>query len=110
MGTYLLLSHGGEVPDTEEARATATAAWTAWLARIGDAVVDPGTRTSVEARVVSSDGTVRDAPPTASGYTIVRADSLDAAADVATGCPALHEGGSVSVLEAREVNESGSVP
>jgi hypothetical protein len=37
------------------------------------------------------------------GYTIVSADSLDAAAELAKGCPILDDGGSVSVYETFQV-------
>jgi hypothetical protein len=35
----------------------------------------------------------------ASGYTIVQAESLDAAADMAKSCPVLQGGGQISVFE-----------
>ena len=44
---------------------------------------------------------VRDGPvgTMASGYTVVKADSLDAEAGMAQGCPVLASGGQVSVYE-----------
>ena len=33
------------------------------------------------------------------GYTILKANSLDAAAALAKGCPVLHGGGQISVFE-----------
>lgn len=35
----------------------------------------------------------------ASGYTILKADSLDAAVEMAKGCPVLQGGASISVFE-----------
>jgi hypothetical protein len=39
----------------------------------------------------------------ASGYTVVSADSLDAAADIAKGCPVLAGGASITVYESFQV-------
>jgi hypothetical protein len=54
---------------------------------------------------VASDGTVKDGPAgtLSSGYSIVEAESLDAAAEMAKGCPNLVSGGEVSVFETIEV-------
>jgi hypothetical protein len=57
------------------------------------------------AKSIASDGTVRDGPvgPMLTGYTIIRADSLDAAVEAAKGCPVLQSGGQVSVYETFEM-------
>ncbi|HLE16122.1 MAG TPA: hypothetical protein VI776_15350 [Anaerolineales bacterium] len=50
---------------------------------------------------IASNGAVSDGPAgtMASGYTVVKADSLDAAVGLAQGCPVLASGGQVSVYE-----------
>lgn len=37
--------------------------------------------------------------PNASGYTMIQADSLDAAAELARGCPLLEHGREINVFE-----------
>lgn len=72
------------------------AAWGAWFGELGAAVVDGGA--PFGENVVVGSGTA-----TASGYSIVTADSLDDAATLAKGCPILDNGGSVAVHEALEM-------
>ena len=53
------------------------------------------------ARSIAADGSVSEGgiAATASGYSIVLADSLDAAVDIAKGCPVLQGGAQISVYE-----------
>jgi hypothetical protein len=65
-------------------------------------MVDPGDALTPEGRVVNAKKVVTDGPFVESkecigGYSIVVADSIDAAAEHAKGCPALHYGGRVEV-------------
>jgi hypothetical protein len=53
---------------------------------------------------IQPDGTVSgDGSPTITGYSIISADSLDAAITLAKGCPVLRGGGSVEVCETIDV-------
>ena len=79
---------------------TVPAQWTTWFAGLGAAVVDGGNPVS-GAKVVAANGKVADgggANPI-SGYSVLKADSLDAAVKMAQGCPILQGGGSVQVCE-----------
>ncbi len=78
--------------------------WNDW---IGGALkkgwmVNPGDALGEEGRVVKSQKLVTDGPfveakEVVGGYSIVQADTIDAAAELAKGCPALIHGGSVEV-------------
>jgi hypothetical protein len=78
-----------------------------WLTWIEEAfrkgwMVDAGDALTAEGRVVHSKQLVTDGPFAESkevvgGYSIVQADSLDAAAELAKGCPAVRGGGKVEV-------------
>lgn len=105
MTKYLLLYSGGGMPETEEETAQVMQAWEAWYKKLGDAVVDPGYPLTPAAKKVSSDGKVSDGPAgtMATGYTILEAESLDAAAKMAQSCPVLQGGADVSVFETFEV-------
>ncbi|HUZ20961.1 MAG TPA: YciI family protein [Acidimicrobiales bacterium] len=99
MAKYALAYTGGSMSEDEEERRAVMAAWGAWFDSIGDGVVDAGNPFGTSASV-SADGTVRDgAPSELSGYSIISADSLAEAADLAKRCPVLHGGGSVEVYE-----------
>jgi hypothetical protein len=65
-------------------------------------MVDPGDALTPEGRVVNAKKVVTDGPFVESkevvgGYSIVEASSIDAAAELAKGCPALFTGGNVEV-------------
>jgi hypothetical protein len=78
-------------------------AWMSWFGQLGEAIVDGGNPFG-DSKTVSSDGSSKDGGQSAlSGYTIVDADSLSAAADLAKGCPVLASGGSVEVYETLDV-------
>jgi hypothetical protein len=102
MANYILAYHGGKMPETPEEGAAMMAKWQAWFGTLGDAVVDGGAPVGMS-RTVSSSGVADDggANPL-SGYSIVKADSIDAATEMAKGCPIL-EHGTVEVAEAMEM-------
>src|SRR6185436_12222882 len=101
MANFVLLYSGGSMPATEAEQAAVLQAWGAWYERLGSAVVDGGNPFTPVAKSIASDGTVGDGPigTPASGYTIIAADSLNAAVDLAKGCPILQGGGQISVYE-----------
>ena len=71
--------------------------WPTWFEQIKDSIADFGSRVG-DVRglgVAESDGR-SDA---LSGYIVINADSLDDAATLAAGCPALQQGGGVEVGE-----------
>jgi hypothetical protein len=106
MTNYVLLFSGGSgMPETEEEQQAVMAAWGAWYGAMGDAVVDGGNPFSGVARSVAPDRSVSDGPAgsASNGYTIIKADSIDAATEMAKGCPILDDGGDVSVYETFEV-------
>jgi hypothetical protein len=98
MSTYLLTFHGGSMPETKEAQDQVMAAWTSWFGTLGDKLVDGGNPIS-GAKAISPDGSVMDATSAPSGYTILKADSLDQAVELSKGCPVLAGGASVLVSE-----------
>ena len=98
MANYLLTYYGGGMPDSPEETAQVMQAWTAWFAQLGDALVDGGNPTS-RSRAISPDGSVMDATTAPTGYSIIKADSLDAAVTAAKGCPVLAGGASIVVSE-----------
>jgi hypothetical protein len=100
MAKYLLVYHGGSMPETPEAQSKVMAAWGTWFENLGPALADGGNPTS-QARTISGDGKVSDgggANP-ASGYSLIEADSLDKAVDLAKGCPVLGAGATIEVAE-----------
>ncbi len=101
MADYVLLFSGGQMPESDEEVATVMKAWTTWFEGLGSAVKDQGNPFTPMAKSIASNGTVSDGPAgsMASGYTILSADSMDAAVDMAKGCPVLQGGAAISVFE-----------
>jgi hypothetical protein len=99
MANFLLTYHGeGGMPTGEAETAKVTAAWGAWFGQLGAAVVDPGNPTT-HSKAISPDGSVMDATSAPTGYSIISADSLDAAVALSKGCPVLAAGQVVLVSE-----------
>ncbi|HEX6330927.1 MAG TPA: hypothetical protein VF129_06525 [Actinomycetota bacterium] len=96
---YVFLYSGGGAPETEQEQADVMKAWTDWFEQIGPVLKDGGAPFETEARTIASDGSVGSGAGTFTGYTVVTADSLDAAAAIAKGSPVLSGGGSVTVHE-----------
>ena len=102
MANFLLTYHGeGGMPASPEEAKSVLEAWGAWFGQLGEAVVDPGNPTS-HTKAISPDGSVMDATSAPTGYTIIRADSLDRAVELSKGCPVLASGQVVLVSETFE--------
>jgi|SRR5579859_4006642 len=101
MANFVLLYTGGGMPATEAEQAASMQAWGAWLGGLGSALVDGGNPFTPVAKTISAKGEVSDAPAgtLATGYSIIKADSLDAAIKLSQGCPQLQSGGQVTVYE-----------
>ena len=101
MANFVLLYSGGSAGRTEAERKEVMEAWGGWFGKLGDKIVDPGNPFSEHAKTLSDGGSVRDGAvgTAASGYSILKADSLTAATDLAKGCPVLKSGGKVTVYE-----------
>jgi hypothetical protein len=103
MANYLLVYTGGSTPEGEEAQAAVMAAWGAWFGRLGEAVVDAGNPFGPSASI-AADGSVSDSGRSQlTGYTVVKADSLDAATILSKDCPHLGSDGAIEVYETFEV-------
>ena len=103
MAKYLLLFMGGSMPQTEDEQAAVMKAWESWFTEVGPAVADQGNPFTSDAKRIASDGTVSVAEASASGYTILEADSLDQATKLAGGCPVLQGGANITIFETFEV-------
>jgi len=98
--TYLLLYSGGSMPQTESEQKTVMDAWDSWFAKHGDAITDGGNPFTAKTKTIGADGKVTDgAFAAATGYTLIKADSLDNAVEIAKGCPVLIGGAKVAVYE-----------
>ena len=98
MANFLLTYHGGSMPETKEEQDQVMSAWTNWFGALGGALVDGGNPIS-QAKAIAPDGSVMEATSAPSGYSILKADSLDEAVTLSKGCPVLAGGAAVVVSE-----------
>lgn len=99
MANYLLVYHGGKMPESPEEGAKIMKAWTDWFGVLGGALVDGGNPVS-KVKTIASNGTVSDGGVNpSSGYSVIKADNLDAAVALAKACPVLEGGASIEVAE-----------
>ena len=100
MTNFVLVYTGSGMPESKEEQESVMAAWGAWFGKMGEAVVDDGNPFSAS-KHVGQNG-VGDGPassPPATGYTVISADSLDAAVAAVEDHPHVKQGGQVSVYE-----------
>ena len=102
MPNYVFAYHGGKKPESPEEGAKHMAKWKAWVGGLGDAVVNPGTPLGMS-KTVSSGGVSDDGGSNPLlGFSIVKADNMDAALEMAKECPHL-ELGTIEVAEVKEM-------
>ena len=101
MTKYMFVYSGGHGVSADEAERNAQyARWGQWFGELGSAVVDGGAATGT-AKTVGPGGSVSNGGTRGlTGYSIVSADSIDSAVELAKGCPVLEIGGAVDVYEA----------
>jgi hypothetical protein len=107
MGRFLFVYRGGNEAQTRmtpEEMQQHMQKWGDWIrqALAQGWMVDPGDALTPEGRVVNSKKVVTDGPfveakECVGGYSIVQANNIDAAAELAKGCPGLLVGGRVEV-------------
>jgi YCII-related domain-containing protein len=103
MANYVLVYKGGGVPETQEEQDATMAAWGAWYAALGPAIVDGGNPFG-PSKTIAADGSASAGGTSGlTGYTIIQADGLDAATELGKGCPIVTSGGTVEVYETFEV-------
>ena len=103
MGKFVLAYRGGTMPATPEEGEKMMAAWMSWFAALGDGVVDGGNPFGASTTIASNGGVTTGGAAALTGYSILSADSLDAATKLAGGCPQLASGGTVDVYETFDV-------
>jgi hypothetical protein len=100
MKNFVLLYSGGGMPESEAEQKAVYAEWGAWFGMLGAGLVDGGTP-FMGAKNISTEGHVHDGPvgSMSSGYSVIKAESMDAAVSLAKACPVLKSGAQISVYE-----------
>ena len=97
MANFLLLYTGGSPPASQAEGEKVMAAWMAYFGRMGDRIIDGGAPRGDRQSVAG-------APESgATGYSIIKADSLADAVASTEGHPHLASGGKVEVIETNPI-------
>jgi YCII-related domain len=101
MPKYIIAYRGEPKFESPQQGAAHMAKWKAWIGGLGDAVVNPGTPLakgkSISSGVISDIGANR-----LNGFSMIMADNLDAALELAKGCPFVDHG-TIEVAEVMEM-------
>ena len=89
MSDFVFAYHSGKMPESPEEGAKMKEEWLKWVDNLGDAAVDRGKPVGMS-KTVSADGVEDNGGPNPiSGIQIVKADSIEAALEMAKSCPHL---------------------
>ena len=100
MPQFIFTYHGGKKPDTAEAGKESMEKWKAWAASLGVALINPGTPVGIT-KVLTQEGiSNQPSPHPIAGFSILEADSMEAALEMLQDCPHIHlMGGTLEVSE-----------
>jgi hypothetical protein len=101
MPSFILAYRGWRKPESPESGARSKAAFQAWIVGLGDAVVNPGTPLGMS-KTVSAQGVAETGEERLTGFSIVRAEDMGAALEMAKACPYLVMG-TVEVAQVMEM-------
>ena len=102
MSEYVFTYYGEPKVESPEEGTTYQAKWRAWAGGISDAFVIPGIPFGMPKTVSSAGVSDGGGSNRVTGFSVVKADSLDAALAMAQRCPHL-EHGTIDVAEAMEM-------
>jgi hypothetical protein len=95
MGKYVYIYYAGASDDGS------AEAWGAWFGKLADKLVDAGNPFNAGGQAVSQAGVMAVKEMPATGYSIVSADSMEGATELAKDCPLMSaKDGAVCVYEA----------
>ena len=99
MPQYIITYLGGDQPSSPEEGKKHFGKYMEWLKSLGDAAISPANPLK-NTSTVNPDGSVSPGGATTmSGYTVIEADTMEAALSIAKDCPFLEIGGSLEVSE-----------
>ncbi len=103
MANYLFvyyggMAEGGTAAATPEQQQKEMEIWTAWFEKLGKAVVDMGAPTK-PGKTVSEAGARATGASAVAGYSIIKANNLGAAVNMAKSHPDISKGMKIAVYE-----------
>lgn len=104
MPKFVLAYHGKPDIKSKEDGAAHMAAWKAWSAGLGDALVDPGMPVGIS-KTITVDGVEEGGGSNPlSGISVIQAQTMDAAIALAKDCPHVSGTGTIEIAEAMQMD------
>ena len=104
MAKFMLVYLGGEQPSNQEEGKKHFDEYRAWLQSLGDAVISAANPLK-DTHVISANGSTAAGSSTMmSGFSVLEANSIEAAVLMSESCPFLKIGGTLEVSELIEMN------
>jgi len=106
MPNYILAYYGGKMPESPEEGAEHMAKWEAWADGLGDSLVNRGTPLGTAKTVNASGVTDGGGASPMIGYSVLKAENIDAAVKMVEDSPHVNCGGTMVVAEMMEMKPS----
>lgn len=103
MPKFVLAYHGKPDINSNEEGVAHMAAWRAWSAGLGDAIVDPGMPVGPSKTITATGVVDGGGSNPLSGITIIQADTMEEAIVMAKDCPHVSGDGTIEIAEAMDM-------
>jgi hypothetical protein len=104
MAKFMLVYLGGNQPSNPEEGKKHFEEYRNWLVSLGDSIVSAANPLN-NTHVIHPDGKIEEGSATAmSGFSILEAETIEAAVEMAKACPFKNIGGTLEVSELVEMN------
>lgn len=103
MQKFMIAYYGGNRPSSKEEGAAQMSKWKAWVEELGETIVNPGTPLMGTKILTSSKVQDENDPNPMKGFAVVKADSIEAAIEIAKSDPFLGNGGTIRVSQMIEM-------
>lgn len=103
MPSFMIAYYGGSRPNSKEEGISQMERWKAWIEGLGETVVNPGTPLSISKIVTSSSVQDDNDPNSMNGFAVIKAESIDAAIEIAKADPFLDTDGKIRVSQMMEM-------
>ena len=103
MASFMIAYYGGNQPNSKEEGMAQMGKWKSWVEGLGESVINPGTPLMDTKIVTSSDVKDENDPNAMKGFAVVKAESIDAAVEIAKSDPFLNADGAIRVSQMMEM-------
>jgi hypothetical protein len=103
MAKYIFMYYGGKRPQSPQEFAGIMEAWRTWTAETGKAVLDSGNPLSQTALVTPKEVQTTPEGEVPTGYSIIEAENMEQAIQIAQTTPVVQSGGNAMVYETFKV-------